>query len=317
MIGKQLQRRGTNGGSLSLGRILPPEQCRGASNVGDRADVYSLGVITYQMLTGRLPFLSDGEGAVLAMHIYEPPQPPRALVPSITEGMQELVLAMLSKEPIGRPSMLHVHRRLEEMGAAYGMNQDLSMTFEEAPPTGKVPEPSTVLSGVLPTVNLHSNPPSQPSTLGQGTGQLDQPSDPVSHVVTRRPLLAGAALAGLMVLGAVGAIAFKLTRQIPVATAEKEGTAASAPTESTGHSEDPQAAGSTTPTATPPPVAETPKPAPAAGKPKPVASKGVKKLQRGKPQKGKKGAKKKAGKGKGKAVKGKPAKPSGPTKIVD
>ena len=68
---------------------MSPEQCRGAASVDDRADVYSLGVILYQMLTGRLPFIGEGDGTVMAMHIYEQAAPPRALVPSITTAMED------------------------------------------------------------------------------------------------------------------------------------------------------------------------------------------------------------------------------------
>ncbi|MFO0580045.1 MAG: protein kinase [Polyangia bacterium] len=277
---------------------MSPEQCQGAGHVDDRADVYSLGIIVYQMLTGRLPFLGEGDGAIIAKHIYVPPDPPRSLVPSITDGMQELVLAMLIKDPRGRPSMLHVHRRLEEMGAGFGMTQDLSMTFEEAPPTGQVPEPQTVVRGLS-----AANIPSQPSTLGSVTGQMAQAALP-----TRRPLLAGAAFIGLALLGAGGAIAYKLTRPAPAELARHDdpGTSAAAAgpaTAADGHG-DPTRAPSAPTTKPPPPEAPQPtaKPPPPTAKPKAP----VKKLQRAKPKASKKKAAAKKGK---KPAKGKGARP--------
>ena len=149
---------------------LSPEQCRGAAKVDDRSDVYSLGVIFFQMLTGRLPFMpgedGDGEGAVLAKHVYEAPPKPRDLNPVISDAMQTLVLDMLKKDRATRPSMAEVCSRLEEMSGSQSMGSDLSITFEEAPPTGRVPEPATVVSGpALASV---------PSTLGSGTGQISK-----------------------------------------------------------------------------------------------------------------------------------------------
>jgi serine/threonine-protein kinase len=149
---------------------MSPEQCRGAAKVDDRSDVYSLGVIFFQMLTGRLPFMpgedGDGEGAVLAKHVYEAPPKPRDLNPVVSDAMQTLVLDMLKKDRATRPSMAEVCSRLEEMSGSQSMASDLSITFEEAPPTGRVPEPATVVSG--PALS------SIPSTLGSGTGQISK-----------------------------------------------------------------------------------------------------------------------------------------------
>lgn len=159
---------------------MSPEQCRGVPKIDDRSDVYSLGVIFFQMLTGRLPFMpgedGDGEGAVLAKHVYEPPPKPRDINPSVSEPMQYLVLDMLKKDRTTRPAMSEVCGRLEEMSGSHSMTNDLSITFEEAPPTGRVMEPATLVSSpAIPSL------PSIPSTLGGGTGQIGK--------VDRRELL--------------------------------------------------------------------------------------------------------------------------------
>ena len=80
---------------------MAPEQCRGGSNIDDKADVYSLGVMLYRMLCGRPPFIGEGSGAVMAMHIYEPPPPLRQFEPSIPEDLAAMVHRLLVKDPKG------------------------------------------------------------------------------------------------------------------------------------------------------------------------------------------------------------------------
>src|SRR5207302_2508731 len=63
---------------------MSPEQCRGATKELDhRTDIYSLGVIFFQMVTGRLPFDAEGLGDLLLAHMTQPPPPPRTIDPSI------------------------------------------------------------------------------------------------------------------------------------------------------------------------------------------------------------------------------------------
>ena len=93
---------------------MAPEQCRGV-NVTDRTDVYALGVIIYQMLTGRPPFYSQADGDILAMHILVPPRPLREVEPAIPEKVAVFVERMLAKEGTERPSMAEVELALREL----------------------------------------------------------------------------------------------------------------------------------------------------------------------------------------------------------
>ncbi|MFO0572966.1 MAG: protein kinase [Polyangia bacterium] len=94
---------------------MAPEQCRGARGVDDRADVYALGVILYQMIAGQPPFTSPGAAEVMAMHVFETAQPLRSRAPHASPGLETLVHEMLSKPPGARPSMRIVAQRLGEL----------------------------------------------------------------------------------------------------------------------------------------------------------------------------------------------------------
>jgi serine/threonine protein kinase len=81
---------------------MSPEQCRGTKTVDHRSDVYSLGIIVYEMLVGQTPFVSDGFGELVNMHLNVPPPSSRAQRPEISEQLDAIVLKMLAKNPEDR-----------------------------------------------------------------------------------------------------------------------------------------------------------------------------------------------------------------------
>jgi serine/threonine-protein kinase len=99
-------------------KYMAPEQCKGAGHVDDKADVYSLGAMLYQMLAGRPPFVAPGEGEIMAMHIFATPKPLRDLEPTVSEELAALVHHMLAKDPAERPSMSDVARELGRLSGA-------------------------------------------------------------------------------------------------------------------------------------------------------------------------------------------------------
>src|SRR5215470_8062306 len=80
---------------------MAPEQARAAGAIDHRADLYSLGCILYHMLVGRPPFLAAGAGEVIALQLFEAPQPPSQLV-AVSPVVEHIVLRLLDKEPANR-----------------------------------------------------------------------------------------------------------------------------------------------------------------------------------------------------------------------
>jgi serine/threonine-protein kinase len=123
-------------------QYLAPEQARGAA-VSAQTDVYSLGVMAYELFLEQLPFEAETSAEIMAMHLRCAPPPPAEMWPDIPETLEDLLLGMLAKDPDARPTMLTVAHTLELVRAELQSRKQLApepntgRTATVLPPTRK------------------------------------------------------------------------------------------------------------------------------------------------------------------------------------
>jgi len=127
---------------MGTAAYMSPEQATGGE-AGPRGDLYSLGVVMYEMLNGVLPFGGDDPVAVAMKHVNVPLRPPKEVAPDIPESMNSLVARLLAKDPNDRPA-----------NAGALVDELRRSTREEARP-----EPETAGS----TARTATGPPGAPS----------------------------------------------------------------------------------------------------------------------------------------------------------
>jgi len=123
---------------------MSPEQCRGArEEVDERTDVYSLGIILYEMLCGKPPFQGEAFGDLLLRHMTEEPAPPTSLSPEVSDELERVVLRALAKRKEERYSSMQDFK-VGLAGAADGLRDKTPVPFD----LRRVAPPGTLTSPV-------------------------------------------------------------------------------------------------------------------------------------------------------------------------
>jgi hypothetical protein len=122
---------------------MSPEQAAGRPDIDGRSDLYSLGVMAYAMLSGRLPFEGKTPGDVLAKHLTQEPPPLRTLAPALSDATAQTVERCLAKDPA---------RRFSD---ARSLKQALGVAVEpELPDTVRTVEGQGALYAILTVIGM-------------------------------------------------------------------------------------------------------------------------------------------------------------------
>jgi serine/threonine protein kinase len=257
-----LTRPGTTMGSLYY---MSPEQVRGEA-VDARSDIYSIGIMMYELMAGRRPFEADSAYAILNQQCNVAPQPPVEINPQLPAALSEIILCALQKDPACRfQNAQAVHNALCQVAA----RPDSTLTAEGVPFTPVVipgaAQPATSRPATFPPAtpqpSTYQPPTYQPVTYQPAAAQPAAMAAAPASSSHRGAWITVGALAVLVVLAAAAAGLPHLFH-----TSAKTDSDSTVPTASTTASvaAPPPAAPALPPAAAVPPPAAAPVPAPAA-----------------------------------------------------
>lgn len=175
---------------------ISPEQARGDAT-DDRADIYSVGVVLYEMLTGQLPFQSDNSVSVALMQLQSDPIKPRELNSSIPVGLEQIVMHAMQKNSKDRyQSAAEMLLDIEEFkrNPTIRFQRDY---FVDTEPTKFVPKSGNTIPA-QPIINTHTPSASQPDSSYNEEYEEDEPKK------SKGGLIAIGAIIGLLVIGILG-----------------------------------------------------------------------------------------------------------------
>jgi serine/threonine-protein kinase len=178
---------------------MSPEQCAGKGQVDSRSDTYSLGLVMFEMLTGRLPFVSDNLYEIFHHHICEAPPRPSAITPSVPPELEAIVLRCLEKDPTAR------FTSMDELEAALKSTQAQMASWPVAPVQATSIAPSATV-------------PSYRTTLSESNGQVSQS---LASALPRNKAYLIAVAAGILLAGMSAAtVALRSSKPIAIATSQ-------------------------------------------------------------------------------------------------
>ena len=189
---------------------MSPEQCEGRGQIDHRSDIYSLGIVIYEMITGRVPFYGDGYGEILVQHLTAKPIPPTTIRGVIPPHVEQVVLKAMEKSPDKRfPTMDEMVKALVDPvgyveangGIAGFLKKDLvpTDTPAAAPVSRLTPSPLAPLTP--PPGAMVAAPVGPSTTLGGSQGQVG--ATPTAGGKSKKGLFIGLGLGAAAIAAAV------------------------------------------------------------------------------------------------------------------
>jgi serine/threonine protein kinase len=146
---------------------ISPEQAKGHVELDGRTDLYSFGIIAYEMITGRVPFQADTNYAIIHSQIFDQPPAPSSINPHISSPMEAVLLRMLAKEPADRfPDAAGFAAAFKQ--AALELPSAVTPASAHKP---KLPDPTAGVTQMAPPQTVEAAPPDLPdlSTAPEAT----------------------------------------------------------------------------------------------------------------------------------------------------
>ncbi|HEX7500295.1 MAG TPA: serine/threonine-protein kinase, partial [Polyangia bacterium] len=171
-LDREVQHHTEIGTLIGTPAYMSPEQCLGDTHLDHRSDIYSLGVVLYQMVTGRLPFTAETAGRLIMSHVQETPPPPRSINPAISAATSAIVLRAMAKKPDQRFSSMRELRDailLSTPGMGGGPRASYDGYSQTLTPPPVIPTMPPLSSTMLSTAPTAYCPPSAPSVLPSAT----------------------------------------------------------------------------------------------------------------------------------------------------